>query len=295
MCAPVIRQRRAVEVDEALRAHLAAGGGCEFLTLTARHRKRDPLAARLDVMAQALRHLLRGSGWQRRRDRLGYVGSIRALEVTWGEVNGWHPHTHAMLLFDRPLTDRERADLMAWLFTRWHARLVALDLGGITLAHGIDLRPVTVNAGLGEYLTKVGGGWTPGLELTRSDRKGSSPFALLRQLGETGEARFARLWCEYERATFGRQSLVWSPGLRRRLCGVEEASTDAELAASEGLDLALLRAWVSRGEWARIVTAQRIAPTLAAIEDVAAVLLFVSDVMGVDVPPLDVAGGGDPP
>lgn len=245
-------------------------------------------------MAGALGHLLRGSGWTRRRDRLGYVGSIRTVEVTWNQVNGWHPHTHTLLLFDHPLSGAERADLHAWLYARWRAHLLRLGLGAITARHGVDLRPVTVNEGLGEYLTKMGGGWTPGLELTRADRKGSSAFGLLRNLVETGEAKWAQLWLEYERATFGKRSLFWSHGLRRRLLGTEEAATDAELAASEGLDLALLRAWIAREKWDRLVAAGEVAATLTAIENVAAVLLFVCDVMGVDVPPLDVPGGGGP-
>ena len=75
---------RAEEIDQALRGHLDQGGGAAFLTYTTRHHRSDGLADRLDLVLTALRHVLRGSGWERRRDRLGVVGSIRAGEVTYG-------------------------------------------------------------------------------------------------------------------------------------------------------------------------------------------------------------------
>lgn len=37
----------------------------------------------------------RGAPWDRFKDRLGYAGLIRALELTYG-ANGWHPHTHEL-------------------------------------------------------------------------------------------------------------------------------------------------------------------------------------------------------
>ena len=140
MCAPVVRERRAREIDEAIASALDRGMGVEFVTLTVRHHQGDALAPRLDVIARALRLCLTGKPWMKRRARLGYVGAIRAVEVTHGR-NGWHPHLHALLIFDDTLTKAERLDLKVWLHSRWATVLRRLDLGTIN-GHGVDVRAV---------------------------------------------------------------------------------------------------------------------------------------------------------
>jgi hypothetical protein len=282
----VVRSHRAREIDEGLSGHLLRGGGAEFLTLTTRHHRTDELADRLDLVLTALRSIFRGSGWERRRDRLGYVGSIRAAEVTFGS-NGWHPHSHSALLFDRPLTADERADLCDWIYSRHCARLEAAGVGAISRRHGIDLRPVTSAGDLAHYLTKVEGGWTAGMELARSDvkRKGSSPLDLLRQVVATGDLAPARLWQEYERATFGRRAIVWSAGLRALLLGSDEEASDVEAAAAEGEGLALLRALVPSDEWNRAVRSGVVGQVLDEIERAAALLLHLAS--GHAIAPLD--------
>lgn len=288
VCAPVIRERRAGEVDQGVAAHLERGGGAEFLTLTLQHHRGDRLAQRLDVIAESLRLLLKGSAWDRRRDRLGFVGAIKAVEVTWGEANGWHPHSHSLLLFERPLTDAERTDLRQWITQRWAKIAHDRDLGHINQQHGIDLRGVTDGDGLGSYVTKIEGGWTAGHELARSDRKNSAPIGLLRNLVATGEKRWASLWTEYEEATYGRRSLRWSPGLRARLLGTEEDQADADLAASEGVDLTLLRALIDAGDWNRLVRAGATAQVLTEVERGAGFLLGLWSILGGNPQPLDV-------
>jgi hypothetical protein len=43
------------------------------------------------------------------RSDIGFVGTIRTVEVTYGR-NGWHPHVHAVVLNERPLeVDQEAA------------------------------------------------------------------------------------------------------------------------------------------------------------------------------------------
>lgn len=249
LCAPVIREGRALEIDLGLNAWLAEGRGAVFVTLTTRHQRRHGLADRLDVVLSALRWCLKGRPWEKRAQALGYVGAIRAVEVTWGEENGWHPHCHAVLLFDRPLSADELADLDNWLYGRWSGVLEKRGLGSITREHGVDVRPVT-QGGIGGYLTKVEGGWSAGRELARSDVKTRSAVELLRSFSETGESRWAALWQEFEEATRGKRAIVWSPGLRDRLLGEEEGPTDDELAAAEGSDVTtVLKAHVHRTRW----------------------------------------------
>jgi hypothetical protein len=256
LCAPVIRAQRANEIDQALSGHLERSGGAELLTLTVRHDQADELLPRLLVMAQALHFLLSGSAWNRRRLRLGYMGAIRAIEITRSWRNGWHPHLHVLIVFERPLTQPERLDLHQWVFARWQNHLQHKGFGSLNADHGVDLRPVTSSADLAGYLTKVENGWSAGAEIARGHLKkgkpgSQSPFDLLRELAETGSVEALRLWQEYEAATFALRSLRWSPGLRQRLLGTEEERTEQELAAAEGADLTLVRVLVDAMDWRR--------------------------------------------
>jgi hypothetical protein len=296
VCAPVVRGRRARDIDEGVAPWLghdrslqgrstpdadvepskSGHGTVLFLTLTLRHHLADGLAGRLAVVSWALRHVLKGAPWKRRKEALGYVGAIRAVEVTYGR-NGWHPHLHALLFFERELSARELADLKAWLFGRWGSVCEARGFGSITRANGVDLRPVRASGNeLGEYLTKVDGGWGAGLELARADLKGGrrsgsrSPFSILREFLETGDAELLALWKEYEAATFGKRAIVWSRGLRARL-GLAAEVSDEEAAAAEGEDVELwLRALVGSKAWEGHRRAGTGGQLLARIEEAAA-------------------------
>jgi hypothetical protein len=159
--------------------------------------------------------------------------------------------------------------------------------------HGVDLRRVTSAGELSDYLCKVEGGWSAGHELARGDRKnGVTPFAMLGLLVETGEARWAALWREYERATFGRRAIVMSAGLRGELLGAEPERTDIDLASSEGADVTLLRALVSRAVWQRRWDEGTVGDLLTSIEHHAALLIVWSEALGVVVEPLDQGGQG---
>jgi hypothetical protein len=293
----VVRQRRAAEIDQGVNGWLAKGGGGEFVSLTNSHGIQDALEPRLAAMAGALNSLLKGSAWERFKKRLGYVGSIRAVEVTWGQENGWHPHNHVVMLFERPLTAQERQELWRWLHNRWSGVLLAKGFGSITEAHGVDVRQVTGDV-LGEYLTKVEGGWSTGLELARGDvkrgkRGGLTPFGLLADFAATGDVESRRLWLEYEAATFGKRWLRWTPGLRALLLGTEVETTDEALAASEGVDLALVRWLCEAAEFRRHVRRGTTGLLLDEVEESAAWVIFLSDLLGHELRPL-VAGGKGP-
>jgi hypothetical protein len=289
-CSPVVRERRAVEIDPALSGHLDSGGGAEFVTLTLQHHSGDSLASRLDVVSRSQQLVLSGEPWKRRRARLGFLGGIKAVEITYSERNGWHPHSHSVWLFERPLTVVERYELRTWLLGRWRSIAARRGLGVVSARHGVDVAAVTSAGDLAGYLTKVEGGWGAALELARSDLKrsasGMTPLDLLRSLVETGEAKWAARWSEYERATFGKRAIVWSPGLRARLTGVEDEASDVDLAASEGIDLALLRALVPKSVWDERVRAGGIAGVLSMVEQAAGVLLAMAEYSGANVQPI---------
>jgi len=206
--------------------------------------------------------------------------------VMWGAVNGWHPHTHAALLFEVPLASGQRAALRSVLFRQWQNTLRRKGFPDLHPVHGLDVRQVSGGAGLSDYLTKVDGGWSLGSELTLADRKVGgrelvAPVELLRravvELQDSGElGRWAGLWQEYEAATRGRRFMVWSAGLRRRLLGDVPELSDEELAASEGEDIRLVTVEFSSSQWSFYVDAGLVGELLRRIEEIAAVLLWMS-------------------
>lgn len=293
LCAPVIRQRRAGEIDQGLGGHLERGGGALLVSLTMRHGRRDDLSERLGVVAESLNLLLKGSAWDRRRRRLGYLGAIKAVEITWGEANGWHPHAHIALVFGRPVIEAERLDLEAWLYGRWAAICEERGFGIPTRRHGIDVRQISTAGDLATYLVKTEGGWGAGFELARPDLKRDRsgerlvPTQFLDRLVETGEKRWATLWREYERATFGRASIMWSPGLRAALLPEVEEVSDVEAASAEGADLTRLRALIPATRWNALVPSGASAQLLTDLEHVAAWLLTMAGLLGYEVRPID--------
>jgi len=243
VCAPKIRQHRAEEIEQALGRHFDQGGGAEFVTLTLRHYKGDDLGALVALVADGFRSVIGGRRFQADRLAYGISGTIRSLEITHG-ANGWHPHLHVLVLTDVPLDEGLRARLADRLYDRWCRAVERAGTQAPSREHGLDIRPVRREGApvLGTYLQKGdvadevalrAGGRRIGLELARADLKsrGSSrsPWAVLADVMLTGDADDLALWHDYERATFGRQSLTWSAGLKARLLIAE--FTDDELAA----------------------------------------------------------------
>ena len=281
LCAPVVRQRRAEEIDQAASVVLAAGGCGLFVSGTGPHRKGDPLGPLFDLTAKWGELTMRGAKAAELRDRFGYIGSIRALEVTYGQPpfdNGWHPHVHTLMLFDRNLSPAEVAELRAFLFGRWQLALHGKGFGDLHPVKGVDVRPVYDSEGLSEYLTAVEGGWGVGLELARSDvkHKGVTPFELLGRWALAGDLEARALWLEYEAVTFGRRCIQWTPGLRRRLLPDVEELTDEEVAAAESEDLVCVTVVVDGWEWDEWVEAGRVGEVLAEIEATAALFMLMA-------------------
>jgi hypothetical protein len=256
VCSAKIREARSREIEQAVSGHIAAGGGVAFLTVTVPHDAGMPLASVWSTVQAAWRSTWGGRAGADVKTTLGIVGTIRTLEVTYGR-NGWHPHVHALVLTERPLSTGEEADLFLFTLTRWRRFVARQGWPEPSAMHALDYRQVALVNGstaLGAYLAKVrpeddAPGWGVGREVARADVKASrvpgnlTPFLLASVAMDTGEVWAVRAWQEYERASHGRRAIVWSPGLRDRL-GVGTEAMDDELAAQEvgGETVALLAA-----------------------------------------------------
>jgi hypothetical protein len=204
-CAPKVRSDRARDIAAAVEAAQFLGLEVWFVTATVPHKMGESLGDVVDRVQGMWSDVWTGRRGVELRDRIGQVGSIRVLEVTYGR-SGWHPHVHA-LLFCRPGEMHVPAVAGAWR-DRFRAH-------GFRYRRGIslDVRPLSEVGGIGAYLGKVEQSWGAGLELARADLKGSGSGitqAQLLELATTGEAKWVARWCEFERTMKGKRFCVWS-------------------------------------------------------------------------------------
>lgn len=231
VCSAKIAERRAVEVRAAVDQWIASGGLCLFVTLTVPHTGADRLSPMIQRFRRALDLYRSGRAALAIRQVLGYVGLIRALENTWGQVNGWHPHSHE-IWFCRP----ESIPLDA-LVARWQDSAQAAGFERPSSAHGFRLDVVQDSASaavrLAEYLAKAGRepesqrrAWDAADELTRAHSKRGrlrryTPWDFLRGQFDQGvpvaeRIRQRELFAEYVQAFKGLAQLFWSRGLKSR-------------------------------------------------------------------------------
>lgn len=255
VCSPKVLFRRGQEIDRILTAARARGGTVLFVTLTCRHHAWDSAAETVPVMSQAMGKILRGRAWAghtgRERDerlaagkpvsdgykgQLGYVGQVRVLELTHSAANGFHPHVHAALFFDRALSEDEIFGFELWVFQRWQAHLLKVTGKKIGFGRGVDVREWQTGEALGHYVTKIGQGWSLGDELAAvggKSGKGRSrnPGQIARDYVANGAEADGALLLEIWRATKGKRMTVFSAGLRE-WAGLDEAEvkSDEELA-----------------------------------------------------------------
>jgi len=258
VCSAKIHHRRAAELRDALSEWEAQGHAGSLVTITVPHDLNDPLSKLLRAERAAWKRITQGAAWQRLKHRLGIAGHIIALEFTWGDENGWHPHYHVLLVHDQDLD----ADAIAALHAHVHARLAAscrdYGLRQPDQVHAVRIDPNVSATGAGAYIAK-GGEWTPAEEMTRGDLKTSrtgsrTPFQILADYYQTGDTRDRDLWLQYARVIRSLAAVRWSRGLREAMLGpaTQPGRTDEELAAGDvrGNILAVIQLLT----WARIRT-----------------------------------------
>ena len=236
VCSAKIGERRRAEVLSAMTVHESRGGNVHLLTLTAPHQRGDVLVDLLVQQSKALKRF-----WMDRKVKavlaeMGYIGQIRAWEVTHGRKaarnNGWHPHFHILLFTGMGVDlarfdEAQRRDWSVRLYLIWAKACEFAGLGTPSFEHGLKLDD---GSKASAYVTK----W--GLEdelikgYSKKGRDGNeTPFDFLRAvLADKLDTHAAELFREFVRAFKGKQQLGWSNGLKARLA-VEEVS-DGELA-----------------------------------------------------------------
>lgn len=242
VCSRKIAAARAVEVGCVVATAVSQGFTVVLLTKTLSHHAGQPLAVTWQAVSTCWDSITKNKWYREAKVSMGLVGSIRNAECTHG-VNGFHPHTHALLIMRGDVTEIELADFIAGIDARWASTAVALGLDP-PLPVGQDYQRVTAEsvAKVSDYLSKahkeidVG---VIGLELTHTQSKTARTAHSTRSMWEVlesallrGEVADVKVWQEFERVSKGRRSLVWSRGLRERF-GLGAELSDEELAAEE--------------------------------------------------------------
>lgn len=249
LCAAKISERRRLELLVAVAAWQAVGGQVFLTTLTHGHNKGDRLADLLAAEQRALHLFLRRRPVRRLLGAIGYVGHVRAWEITHGRFafdHGWHPHFHILFFVMPPDGAAFSVDafqaLREPLFVQW-AQCCAV--AGLDRPNSI--RGVRIDAGddlaCGQYIAKMGledERWNISHEMTKghvkkaAEGKGETPFDLLDAILADGtDTEAMGLFREFSAATRGKHQLSWSRGLRDRL-GLSAAPSDEEVAAEVG-------------------------------------------------------------
>ncbi len=243
VCAAKIQERRRIEIAKLFDAAYGGVFGAKkkvvMVTFTFSHSKEDKLFDLMEAQNNALKVLRRTDSWKEMKDRFGFEGFVRSLEVTYGR-NGWHPHTHEALVVD-PDTDVE--ELRELLVKQWLRICTRFGLAGDKTDDFIKRSVcITDNCHASNYLAKQDSSrnWGIDRELAKSITKqgkksGRHPFSFLKDYAD-GDKKAAALYLEY---VFGmrnengktRRQIQWSPGLKEKV-GVE-AKSDEDLALEQ--------------------------------------------------------------
>lgn len=255
VCAAKVTAARQSEVEQAIATWEASGGAVYMLTLTMRHKRGQRLKTLWDGVSKAWAGVTSGRAWVQEQETYSIAGWLRVVEVTRSDANGWHVHVHALIFVreSQLLPGFSALDLGPTMFQRWRKRLIGLGFGAPSLRRGVDMR--RGGKGLGGYFAKhsysdkqtatawelVGGSGKTGASGSRT------PFRILADVVQDGDADDLALWHEWERASQGRRQLTWSRGLRDQLRLLPELS-DQEAAEADDL-LGEVVAIIARDLW----------------------------------------------
>jgi hypothetical protein len=253
ICAAKISERRKLELKQAFQLHKEDGGKIAHLTLTFSHSRDDLLAENLDKFTKAIKKFRSGKRYQKIRDTMNMIGSIRVFEVTYSDSNGFHPHAHLAILYnnDYPLfmANAEMNEL-------WLKACAAFGLSG---KEGIACK-LQNGDNANDYLSK----WSLESELSKSHiKKGRdksfTPFDFLRKYRETENKRFLALFKEYAEAFKGKRQIYWSNGLKKYFLIGEKSDEEISKEKTEEADLLGL---ITYEEWKIILRNDRRADLL---------------------------------
>lgn len=254
VCVAKIQERRRMEISVGMDKAYQDGMKCIMVTLTFPHMAFQKLDDLIERQANALQKMRAGNPWKRVKERAGYHGLIRSLELTFGE-NGWHPHTHEIWIVDKNCDVEwlEERILSRWESACVRAGLLSEDKLKVFREHAVDVKD---NASNSDYLAKQDDSrhWGADREVAKAStksgkKKGVHPFQFLSDF-EFGDEDAGRRWIEYSSVMKGKRQIFWSRGLKK--WAELDEKTDEELAVEQSDKADVLGLLTSR-EWSIIL------------------------------------------
>ncbi|MCX6985826.1 MAG: hypothetical protein NT118_13915 [Lentisphaerae bacterium] len=248
VCSSYIAARRCDEIRLGMKNHFEQSprGSVSMMVLTHSHTRHDVLKDTLDKLKEAMEIFQANWFVKSTFKKYEMIGKIRAFEITYSKLNGWHPHFHILWFSSQKVDIKTFRDILSPYWIK------ALESVGLS---GSGDRALNVYGGeyASQYVTKLAE------EISLSQSKLGNitggiphytPFQLLDYV-HMNEGKDDTSWAktafyEYSETMRGRKSLVWSRGLKDIL-KVRELSDDEASQPSE-LDL-MVYVSVSSGDW----------------------------------------------
>lgn len=117
MCAAKIAERRREELVRGREQAAKLGYQMVMLTLTAPHYLNDDVGDLLRGLRESLNKVFKDRSGRNFINRFQILGRIRALEVTWSENNGFHPHFHILLFVPTGYSAKDFKDMEDTFFS----------------------------------------------------------------------------------------------------------------------------------------------------------------------------------
>lgn len=118
VCSAKIQHQRREELQQLVAWAQEQGYSVVFGTMTLRHNRDQTLRDLWDTLSVCHQRVAQDRAVRDLRKHLGFVGYVRAVEVTRGDA-GWHPHIHSVYLLRGDATDAEIDELADTEFAVW--------------------------------------------------------------------------------------------------------------------------------------------------------------------------------
>ena len=213
---------RSAQISNMLKSWSDLDYSVSFATLTVSHSKKTSLSFLWDNLLLAYKSFQSGKGYLTLKTNFNLIGSIRAVEATYGR-NGWHLHIHLVFLHNAPIDLKK---FSSSVYSRWESSTKLFNL--TTSKSGFDIRRSYSDSGLSSYLSK--NTYDLGSELTSTNIKkyanSRTPFTILYNMklnnlnscvctNEDGSKKYLNLcdfclWRDWEKTSKGRRQIGYS-------------------------------------------------------------------------------------
>jgi hypothetical protein len=256
VCSAKISERRRVDATQAIVAMNDLDYRVYMMTSTIKHGRYDNLEKLLTGFLDAHNGIARNKAGRNIKRDFGVIGTIRALETTWGKGTSWHPHAHVLVFVGNREVDEEELEERYWRAWQTEAKRVGFDVN----RKGFDFD--RTRGAAADYVAKWGREpirtpWGVEHEISKAHIKQSkqndryTPFGMLRAIHEGDHDELIPRFREYATWFKGKSQVRWSKGLAS-LLGLED-KTDEEIASETRVE-AILLGRLNREQWKVVLT-----------------------------------------